>query len=315
MGKKSLYLFTSMFFILTLVNIFWTSFGKPIFILNENQLLYFLSTLPQVIAGMFGLTLTAFVFFIDKFKETAKSDETYYEAMNSLTSKYYTGLILIAIICGFSLTTSSFGIVSFQSLNSQKWFSFLVNQTSIFFLIAMTSILSFGVMLLDPEKLDKETHKLKKKADKFYKNKIDVEHDEGNLEDFLTNYNSLESLITTFASDIDKKYFDITISSQGNVNRNLIKPQIITALRMLFKGEIITPKLMEEFNEIRKYRNGLVHGTDFMVSKSISDRIKEKHDQLQIVYDLYNSDERHEKDRNEQYWDKWYKAHKELNKD
>ena len=44
----------------------------PKFLLNENQLLYLFSSMAQIIGSVFGLTLTAYVFFVDKFRESAK---------------------------------------------------------------------------------------------------------------------------------------------------------------------------------------------------------------------------------------------------
>ena len=53
----------------TVLNIIWVFSVKPLFLLNENQLLYLFSSMAQIIGGVFGLTLTAYVFFVDKFKE------------------------------------------------------------------------------------------------------------------------------------------------------------------------------------------------------------------------------------------------------
>ena len=49
------------FAVITLANIILFANGITIFLLNENQLLYLFSSMAQVIGGIFGLTLTAYV--------------------------------------------------------------------------------------------------------------------------------------------------------------------------------------------------------------------------------------------------------------
>ena len=77
--------------------------GVPAYFLNENQLLYLFSVIAQVIGGLFGLTLTAYVFFIDKIKDSARDDETLYDATTALLSQCFHRLILIATVCGITI--------------------------------------------------------------------------------------------------------------------------------------------------------------------------------------------------------------------
>lgn len=56
----------------TVLNIIWALGGKPLFILNENQLLYLFSSMAQIIGGVFGLTLTAYVFLWISLKNLRK---------------------------------------------------------------------------------------------------------------------------------------------------------------------------------------------------------------------------------------------------
>lgn len=78
---------------LTIANILWPRFLDPIIYLSENQLLYFFSTEAQVIGSLFGLTLTAFIFFIDKFNETPEEvDSIIQDAIKQLKKEYYQNL-------------------------------------------------------------------------------------------------------------------------------------------------------------------------------------------------------------------------------
>src|SRR3546814_11451832 len=54
---------------------------NPILTLNENQILYLFSTSAQVLAGVYGLTLTGFIFFRNELSREELEDETLVEAV------------------------------------------------------------------------------------------------------------------------------------------------------------------------------------------------------------------------------------------
>ena len=56
---------------------------------------------------------------------------------------------------------------------------------------------------------------------------------------------------------------------------------------MLNRDEIINGQLVKEINELRIYRNGLVHGVDFDISQKICDRIKKIYNVLESGYNIY----------------------------
>lgn len=129
------------------------SWKFTIFVLNENQLLYLFSAMAQVIAGVFGLTLTAYVFFADKFRESTSGDDTLYDATVTLLKRYFYILAMLAIVCGTVIALCIFGIIDLY--NWMKVYSFIINETVLLFIVGIVAILAFGAILLDPEKLDK----------------------------------------------------------------------------------------------------------------------------------------------------------------
>ena len=257
----------------TLLNIL-ISFFRPLFVLNENQLLYLFSAMAQIIGGVFGLTLTAYVFFVDKFKESAKDDETYYDATAALLNRYFRILIVIAISCGLTIFFCIAGIIILH--NWTVVYPFVINESVVLFVISVTSILLFGTMLLDPGKLDREIAKMKKKAEEFYQT-IDATAS-GDFIVFLKSYNLLEHIIIDFAEECMKNQSDY---------RNNYKPRIIQSLKVLGYNQIINSLLQGEINEFRMYRNALVHGIDFFVPQKVCVRISEIYQALQKAFDVY----------------------------
>lgn len=262
---------------LTALSIILSACDNVLFILNENQLLYLFSAMAQVIGGIFGLTLTAYVFFVDKFKESTKDDDTLYDATTTLLDRYFHNLILLAIICGLIILLCIIGIIDLH--NWMLVYSFVINEGVFLFLLGIVAILIFGIMLLDSGKLDKEIKKLKEGAEKYYQTTLSSKP--GDFRDFLKTYNLLSDLIIEFAGEC--------IKEQKNYRYNY-KPQIIQALNVLNLCEIINGALKNEIHELRMYRNGLVHGVDFNVTQDVCDRIWDIYASLEHAFKVYKID-------------------------
>ena len=58
---------------------------------------------------------------------------------------------------------------------------------------------------------------------------------------------------------------------------------------MLGFNEIVNGSLLNEINELRMYRNGLVHGVDFDVAQDACDRISEIYDALRQAFEVFKN--------------------------
>src|SRR3546814_8136884 len=87
---------------------------NPILTLNENQILYLFSTSAQVLAGVYGLTLTGFIFFRNELSREELEDETLVEAVESLKNRYFTLLIFVTLSSVVTLLLSNLAI-SYES--------------------------------------------------------------------------------------------------------------------------------------------------------------------------------------------------------
>lgn len=269
-----------------LVATVWSAFfplvGVPAYFLNENQLLYLFSVIAQVIGGLFGLTLTAYVFFIDKIKDSARDDETLYDATNALLSQCFHRLILIAAICGATIFLSVLGIIALN--NWSEDFYFLINESTLLFLIDTTAILVFGIQLLDPRKLDKELNQIKRDTEKYYMPTASTK--QGDFTKFLQTYNKLEDTIKHFAETC--MCMEVEAHTSLNSNSSFYKPKILQSLNILCSREIINGPLLDEINRFRKYRNSVVHSSEkIVVSKSACDRIEQIFDAIDEAYKVY----------------------------
>lgn len=268
-SRMGLFLIVSI--IITLIaSIILTWFDITVFFLNENQLLYLLSSMAQIIGGLFALTLTAYVFFVDKFKDATLIDDTLYDATETILSRYFHTLIVIAAISGTAIFSCILGITALN--NCTNIYPFIINESVFLFLICVISILALGIMLLDPNKLDKEIKRLKQRADKYYNRSTPAS---GDLAEFITTYNKLDLLLLDFANEC--------LGTDRIYHSN--KPKPIQALQILQSYEILNHSLYSELHALRMHRNALVHGLEPKVSQDICIRISNIYDALSNAFE------------------------------
>ena len=265
--------------IITVISTLFSFMIKPLFVLNENQLLYLFSSMAQIIGGIFGLTLTAYVFFVDKFKESTQGDDTYYDATLALLRRFFQTLVTIAICSGLTILVCIFGIVSLNNWTTA--YPFVINQSVFLFVLSLIFIITFGGILLDPDKLDKEIRRQLNSATAT--KSVDKA---GDFTEFLKYYNMLQETIIAFASSL-------VYNKEVNIFEfKQYKPQIIQSLRVLVITEVISEKLREEIDNLRMYRNGLVHGINFTISQSVIDRVAQIYNAIESAYEVYKTNPR-----------------------
>lgn len=232
-----------------------------------NQVLYLFSTEAQVIAGLFGLTLTAFIFYIDKFeKDIPNEDSLLLDAMNRLKKSYYQNLSCISIVCAISIFLC---LLTIGLIKENTKITFLLFETIFCGITSIISIVVFAISLLNPDKKEQEMKKITLLTQKELKPTNADE--EASLEEFLSVYNNLENLCKDWADYCVKKN-SILESYRGKIFDNLTYN-----LRILSQCEIFDNRIVQEMNRYRVYRNSIVHSCERI---SVS---KAKFKQLELI--------------------------------
>lgn len=247
---------------LTIASVVIAKYQIVMFDVDQTQMSTLFTTTAQIVGGLYGLTLTAYVFFVDKFRDSTKDDETLYDATNSVLSNLFAGLISISILCGLINVTSLFGIANLGRLSAVEYW--LINENVLVFVLEIVAILFFGVQLLDPKKLDKELNRMKRADDK--KNStLDDPPKKENVAEFFELYNKLEVDILSIAQHYVP--MDLLIGRTG-------KPGIIRGLQILNENQIISNNVRLLIDDLRKYRNSVVHGLECSVTDSRLEEIR-----------------------------------------
>lgn len=246
MYKYYIVLFISQL-ILLILNVIYVD--SPFLLLNENQILYTYSTSAQVIAGLYGLTLTGYIFYNDKLSKLFQEDESLYDVVERLKTQNYIHIVFLGVGCLLSIGLSLFVLNTQEFLNSSG-FSFLLNETMIIVVTEIILIIIFSCSMANPNSIEKANKQLLEESD--YK-KADSE--KGSLEDFLTNYNAIEKNIFK----LGEKFYYHTALYQDYYQKNKNRPGILSYLKLLLSQEVLDQELFYNINELRKYRNSTVH--------------------------------------------------------
>lgn len=232
------------------------------FILNENQLLYLSSTGAQVVASLIGLTITGYIFLESKLNEEVAKDDTLVDTIYTLKASYRRYLLCLSIssiltisLCLFNIVLGTKSIIINIFINN-----FVLNNTLLLFFISIIGTVHFVWIVLDPDR--------NKKASDFEKSEVESNYEEqrqGNLSEFLKIYSEIESLLGSIA---EKRYYPGEWKHYSNTQSH----PIYRSFKILSGMNIVSDQLLTEIEELRKYRNLIIHGSHATVNKAICNK-------------------------------------------
>ena len=245
-------------FFLVLVSLLASFIGikTPLLILNENQVLYLYSTTAQVLAGVYGLTLTGFIFFRNELSREEFEDDTLTEAVESLKSRYFKILTFVTILSIITLLLSNAMIASESGSNSML-ITILMNVGQSFFVLNLCVIAYFIFDVISPKRIEKESKAIQHQVDP-----VVSKQDQGSLEIFLTNYNKLEYIIQKYGQAYQSQLEDNPAKSRRRISN-------VRLAEFILRAERIDYGLFEEIKNLITLRNTIIHGAEPVVSETM----------------------------------------------
>ena len=248
-------------YIVVLFFISTTSIGwgllSPLLKLNENQVLYLFSTSAQVIAAIYGLTLTGFLFFRNELSREAAEDETLAEAIDQLKSRYFSLLVFITLLVGLTLFLSN-ATISYEANVRTTFTTILINAGQSALAVSFVAIAVFVFDVIAPQRIEKASQKLKDDLDPATSQDL-----RGSLEIFLTNYNRIEALL------IDAGALYQSAPQATYESRSPRRMSNARLAELLARSERIDKKLFLQLRELITLRNAIIHGAEPVVSQEI----------------------------------------------
>jgi hypothetical protein len=225
-------------------------------ILNENQILYLYSTSAQVLAGVYGLTLTGFIFFRNELSREELEDDTLTEAVESLKNRYFKILMFITILSIFTLLMSNL-VISSESEKNSPLTAITMNIGQSSFVVNLLVIAYFIFDVISPKRIEKESKSIQQKVDPLPADDV-----RGSLEDFLTNYNTLENILQKYGQAYQSEFEN----SSGRTRRRLSNVRLA---EFILRAEKIDYRLFEEIKNLVTLRNSIIHGAEPVVSENM----------------------------------------------
>ena len=225
-----------------------------------------MSTCSEVLAGLYGITLTGYIFFADRFKDTSEDDESLYDAVQALLIRYNHMAGIISLMCLFCILLAE-GIVLYgtNTLLPQGLHRFWINETLLLSFCTFDLILYFVISVLDPHKVNRISGQ--------NKSKISNDTATGNLQEFMAVWGEIENNLYALREELLSNMRFIPGSGNG-------KPKIVQTLEVLRNYGRINYNLWRRLDKLRQYHNWSLHDVNMAVSQEMCDLAKEVLEEL-----------------------------------
>lgn len=226
-----------------------------------------MSTCSEVVAGLYGITLTGYIFFADRFRDTSKDDESLYDIVQALLLRYNHMAGFISLLCLIGIVLGE-GIVLYgsNSLLPDWLYRFWVNETLLLFFVTFNIILYFVISVLDPQKVSRISRQ--KKA------KLSQGETAGDTQSFLADWRAIEELLYRLREKLIETVRFVPGASGS-------KPEIIRMLETLRNYGRISNSLWQKLNKLRLYYNLTIHDPSAVVSEEMCRMAREVLEELQ----------------------------------
>ncbi|MBR2047495.1 MAG: hypothetical protein IJ960_02755 [Oscillospiraceae bacterium] len=220
-----------------------------------------MSTCSEVLAGLYGITLTGYIFFADRFKDTSQEDESLYDAVQALLIRYNHLAGFISLMC-LVCTVLAEGIVLYgtNTLLSDGLYRFWINETLLLSFGTFNLILYFVISVLDPHKIARISNQKK--------SKISEDSTAGDIEEFMAVWGEIEDNLLALREElISKMRFIPGANAKG-------KPQMVQTLEVLRNYGRINMNLWRKLDKLRQYHNLSLHDVNMAVSQEMCELAK-----------------------------------------
>lgn len=233
----------------------------PLITYSPDAVSSVMSTSSEVLAGLYGITLTGYIFFADRFQNTSREDESLYDAVQALLLRYNHMAGFISLLC-LICTILAEGVVLYgtNTMLPPALYRFWVNETLLLSVSTFQLILYFVISVLDPHKVNRISSQ--KKA------KISEDKTAGDPDEFLETWGQIEQNLLDLQKDLLKNMRFIPGTGKS-------KPQLVQTLETLRNYGRINYNLWRKLDKLRQYHNLSLHDVNLAVSQEMCDLAKE----------------------------------------
>lgn len=247
--------FSGFFLLATAVTSVVAAQGQPL-LLNESQILYLSSTSAQVVAAVYGLTLTGFIFFRSELSREGVEDETLRDAVEILKARYFALLVFITVLVIVTLVLANLTI-AWESVDGGPLRRFFLNGGQVGFVTSLLAIAYFVFDVISPKRIERASKSLQVDVDPHVEGQ-----NAGSLDEFLKNYEQIESQLDLAG----KAYLGERVTDDKRRRRRMPNDRLV---EILYRSQRIDKALRQQLRDLITLNNAIIHGADPVVSEEM----------------------------------------------
>lgn len=225
-----------------------------------------LGTGAEVVAGMYGLTLTGYIFFLDRLQQKADDDEMLEDIITLLKKRYHNMVLVLSVTC-FFMIVSAFTFIIYNAdsaLISDSIYRFWGCESVFMACSTLLFNIYFVIIIVDPDKIPRVSLQYKQKLSSS-------DRELGSLQAFLQDYEDIENLMI-------EKSAGLAVSQIGTNPWKAIKH--LNGKERIEIRKLLDDPLLKDLTVIGQYYNYMVFSQELTVTKEICDKAKSVKEKL-----------------------------------
>lgn len=231
-----------------------------------------LGTSAEVVAGLYGLTLTGYIFFLDRLQQKADDDDLLEDIVTLLKKRYHNMVLILSAAC-FSVIALAFLFIVYNTeSNLIPDYAYRFWGYESLFIVFVTLIFNiyFVLTVVDPDKIPRASLQYKQKL-----SNIDTEF--GSLQEFLQDYEDIETLL-------QEKSTGLAVSQIGTNPWKAIKH--LNGKERIEIRKLLNDPLLKNLTTLGQYYSYMVFSQEMTVTKEMCDMAKSVKEELMNIEQL-----------------------------
>ena len=228
-----------------------------------------LTTSAEVVAGLYGLTLTGYIFFLDRLQQKADDDELLEDIITLLKKRYHNMVLILSVTC-FSVIALSFTYIIYDvesNLLPDYIYRFWGFEALLMVFVALVFNIYFVITVVDPDKIPRVSLQ--------YKQKLSSSETElGSLQEFLQDYEDIEELLM-------QKGKGLAVSQIGTNPWKAIKH--LNGKERIEIRKLLSDPLLKDLTVLSQYYSYMVFSQEMTVTKEVCQLAKNVKYELEKV--------------------------------
>lgn len=242
---------------------------SPVEIFSMESIAQVLTSSAEVVAGLYGLTLTGYIFFLDRLQQKADDDELLEDIITLLKKRYHNMVLILSSVC-FAVIFLAFSFIIYEpesNILPVQAYYFWGYEALLMVFVALLFNIYFVIIVVDPDKIPRASLQYKQKLSKS-------ETELGSLQEFLQDYEDIERILR-------EKSEGLAISQIGTNPWKALKH--LNGKEKIEIRKLVSDPLLKKLTIVGQYYSYMVFSQEMTVTKEMCDMAKEVKKELHNI--------------------------------